>query len=95
MDGPSIFDLQYVLSSCAALSPDEEEELREARPTLNLLNVKYEVSQKIGPWWKGACFRASKSKTVLRDFTAQFRGGEIVAILGSSGNERPLLDQMW
>ncbi|OWF44862.1 ATP-binding cassette sub-family G member 5-like [Mizuhopecten yessoensis] len=91
MDDPSIFDLHYVLSSCATMSPDEEEELRAARPTLNLLNVKYEVSEKVGPWWKGACFRRSKSKTVLRDFTAQFRGGEIVAILGSSGSGKTSL----
>jgi len=85
MEEPSIFDLHYVLSSCATMSPDEEEELRAARPTLNLLNVKYEVKERIGPWWKGACFRPHRTKTVIHDFTAQFRGGEIVAILGSSG----------
>ena len=74
-------------NSFRPFSATEEEELRAAIPTLNLLNVQYEVKTRIGPWWRGGPCRPFRTKTVLRDFTAQFNGGEITAILGSSGKE--------
>ena len=82
----SIFDLNYVLNGCSNLSPDIEEDERAASPTVNMLNVNYEVTEWIGPWWKGACFRRQRKKTVLRDITVQLKSGLLTAILGNSGD---------
>ena len=86
VESPSIFDLNYVLSSCSNFSPDLEEEERASKPTLNLLDVNYEVKERVGPWWKGACFRKQRKKSVLRDVTMQLKSGLLTAILGSSGS---------
>lgn len=86
VESPSIFDLNYVLNSCSNFSPDLEEEERASKPTLNLLEVNYEVKERVGPWWKGACFRKQRKKTVLRDVTMQLKSGLLTAILGSSGS---------
>lgn len=88
VESPSIFDLNYVLNSCSNFSPDLEEEERASKPTLNLLEVNYEVKERVGPWWKGACFRKQRKKTVLRDVTMQLKSGLLTAILGSSGSNQ-------
>lgn len=91
VESPSIFDLNYVLNSCSNFSPDLEEEERASKPTLNLLEVNYEVKERVGPWWKGACFRKQRKKTVLRDVTMQLKSGLLTAILGSSGSGKTSL----
>ncbi|KAJ8308060.1 hypothetical protein KUTeg_012934 [Tegillarca granosa] len=91
VDEPSIFDLQYVLTSCSNVSPDIEEEERFAAPSLNLLGVNYEVKERVGSWYKGACFRPIRKKKVLRDITIQLRGGQLTALLGSSGSGKTSL----
>ncbi|KAK3094013.1 hypothetical protein FSP39_022934 [Pinctada imbricata] len=73
------------------MSPDLEEEERMATPTLNLLNVNYEVTERIGPWWKGACLRRKRRKTVLHDITIQLKSGLLTAILGNSGSGKTSL----
>lgn len=57
----------------------------EEFPTLNLLHVHYDVKEYMGPWYKGACLRHKRNKKILRDITAQFKAGEITALLGNSG----------
>ena len=79
------YDLTYYLYGCSNQSPDADEEERQMIPTLNLLNVSYEVTEYVGPWWKGSCFRQKQKKKVLNDISCQFRSGELTAILGSSG----------
>lgn len=79
------YDLTYYLNGCTNQNPDADEDERQITPTLNLLNISYDVSEFLGPWWKGACFRQKKQKRVLNDINIQFRSGELTAILGSSG----------
>ncbi|XP_076095553.1 ATP-binding cassette sub-family G member 5-like [Mytilus galloprovincialis] len=71
------------------LDPDEDEE--QIVPTLNLLNINYDIKQYVGPWWKGACFRKRQTKTVLSNINVQFKSGEMTAILGSSGSGKTSL----
>lgn len=85
------YDLTYYLHGCTNQNPDADEDERHLIPTLNLLNVSYDVTEYIGPWWKGACFRSKKEKRVLHDINVQFRSGELTAILGSSGKSEFLI----
>jgi ABC-type glutathione transport system ATPase component len=57
----------------------------EAISSLSVQNVNYVVKEWVGPWWKGACFRKIRSKTVLRDISLHVKSAEITAILGNSG----------
>jgi hypothetical protein len=84
-DNACFYDLTYYLYGCSNQSPDADEEERQIIPTLNLLNVSYEITEYIRPWWTGACFRQKQKKIVLNDISCQFRSGELTAILGSSG----------
>jgi ABC-type polysaccharide/polyol phosphate transport system ATPase subunit len=47
--------------------------------------LSYNIKEFVGPWWKGACFRQRRTKTVLNNINVQFCSGELTAILGSSG----------
>ncbi|VDI50556.1 ATP-binding cassette sub-family G member 5-like isoform X1 [Mytilus galloprovincialis] len=85
------YDLTYYLNGCTNQNPDADEDERQITPTLNLLNISYNVSEFLGPWWKGACFRQKKQKRVLNDINIQFRSGELTAILGSSGSGKTSL----
>ena len=84
-DNACFYDLTYYLYGCSNRSPDADEEERQIIPTLNLLSVSYKVTEYVGPWGKGACFRQKQKKIVLNDISCQFRSGELTAILGSSG----------
>lgn len=52
----SIFDLNYVLNSCFNFFFDLEEEECVFKLIFNLLEVNYEVKERVGLWWKGVCF---------------------------------------
>ena len=58
---------------------------QDVRSTLNVSNVTYVVREYVGPWWKGACLRKTRRKTVLENISLQVKSGEITAILGNSG----------
>jgi len=58
---------------------------RQEEYTLNLSHINYTVSERVAKWWQGACFRKVRRRKVLSDVTAQFKSGQITAILGSSG----------
>lgn len=62
-----------------------EGELHRSDNTLNIDNVGYVVNVRHGPWWKGACFRKVRKKTVLSNISMQVKAGKITAILGNSG----------
>jgi hypothetical protein len=81
----SAFDIpvNYILGRCTFGNWDDDDE--EAETTLSVLNVSYVVKERIGPWWKGACFRRIKHKVVLRDASMHMKSGQITAILGGSG----------
>lgn len=64
---------------------DEEPDWRTKEFTLNLSEVTYTITETIGKWYQGACFRKKRQKRVLNNVTAQFKNGEITAVLGSSG----------
>jgi hypothetical protein len=73
------YDLTYYLYGCSNRSPDADEEERQIIPTLNLLNVGYEITEYIRPWWTGACFRQKQKKIILNEISCQFRsGGQII-----------------
>ena len=82
----SVFDVpvNYVLGRCTFGDLDDDEE--PTTPTLSVLNVSYMVKERVGPWWKGACLRRIRHKIVLRDVCMHMQGGQLTAILGSSGN---------
>jgi ABC-type glutathione transport system ATPase component len=75
----------YYFNGCGALSMDPDEDEEQVIPTLNLLRINYNIKEFVGPWWKGACFRQRRTKTVLNNINVQFCSGELTAILGSSG----------
>lgn len=52
---------------------------------LSVSDVTYVVKEYVGPWWRGACFRKTKRKTVLKNISLHVKAGEITAILGNSG----------
>ena len=81
----SVFDVpvNYVLGRCTFGDLDDDEE--PTTPTLSVLNVSYMVKERVGPWWKGACLRRIRHKIVLRDVCMHMQGGQLTAILGSSG----------
>ena len=94
-DNACFYDLTYYLYGCSNRSPDADEEERQIIPTLNLLNVGYEITEYIRPWWTGACFRQKQKKIVLNEISCQFRSGELTAILGSSGKLYLLQTTFW
>jgi hypothetical protein len=49
-DNACFYDLTYYLYGCSNQSPDADEEERQIIPTLNLLNVSYEITEYIRPW---------------------------------------------
>lgn len=58
---------------------------------LSVSDVTYVVKEYVGPWWKGACFRRTRRKTVLKNVSLQVKAGEITAILGNSGSGKTSL----
>ncbi|XP_067682039.1 ATP-binding cassette sub-family G member 5-like [Haliotis asinina] len=60
-------------------------------PVLNIKDVTYTVREWEGPWWKGACFRKRRKKTVLNNITMSLKGGRITALIGSSGSGKTSL----
>lgn len=58
----------------------------EKGPTLALQDINYHVKYRMGPWWTGACFRKLYVKHVLRDVNLAFPAGQLIALVGSSGN---------
>jgi hypothetical protein len=54
-------------------------------PTLALQDVNYRVRYRSGPWWRGACFRHQHVKRVLRDVTLALPAGQLIGLVGSSG----------
>ena len=61
------------------------EEILPQNSTLSIIGLNYTVTEWMGPWWKGACFRRQRKKIVLNDVTMQLKTGQITAILGNSG----------
>lgn len=59
--------------------------------SLSLLNINYEVKERIGPWWKGAIFRKVIHKQVLKEISIHLKSGQITAILGNSGSGKTSL----
>ncbi|XP_071081007.1 ATP-binding cassette sub-family G member 5-like [Haliotis cracherodii] len=60
-------------------------------PVLHIKDVTYTVQEWEGPWWKGACFRKRRNKTVLNNISMSLRGGLITALIGSSGSGKTSL----
>ncbi|KAL5008328.1 hypothetical protein ScPMuIL_013909 [Solemya velum] len=87
----SVLDFASALRGCTTIDHDEEEDDLETVPTLNILHVSYEIKERIGPWWKGFCFRQKRSRTVLNDVSFKFPIGELTGILGSSGSGKTSL----
>ena len=61
------------------------EDILPLNSTLSVIGLSYTIKERLGPWWKGACFRKQRSKVVLNDVTMQLKTGQITAILGNSG----------
>ncbi|ELU08875.1 hypothetical protein CAPTEDRAFT_33227, partial [Capitella teleta] len=59
--------------------------------TLVVEGVNYTVEEKIGSWWKGCCFRPTRTKQVLKDITAHFKSQQLTGILGNSGSGKSSL----
>lgn len=67
------------------------EEILPQNSTLSIIGLNYTVTEWMGPWWKGACFRRQRKKIVLNDVTMQLKTGQITAILGNSGSGKTSL----
>ena len=79
--------LQGVFQSpCPTPAPLRESE--KEVPALALQNINYRVKYRTGPWWTGACFRQQHVKHVLRDVNLALPAGELIALVGSSGNHK-------
>lgn len=87
----SVFDVpvNYVLGRCTFGDIEDDDE--PINPTLSVLNASYIVKERVGPWWKGACLRRIRHQIVLRDVCMHMQGGQLTAILGSSGSGKTSL----
>ncbi|XP_074662481.1 ATP-binding cassette sub-family G member 5-like [Tubulanus polymorphus] len=59
--------------------------------TLSVQEVTYVVKETVGAWYKGACFREERKKTVLNGVNLHLVSGQITAILGNSGSGKTSL----
>lgn len=71
------------------VSPENTD--KNFQQTLCVSDVTYVVKEYVGPWWRGACFRKTKRKTVLKNICLHVKAGEITAILGNSGMSKSSL----
>ncbi|KAL5008818.1 hypothetical protein ScPMuIL_014399 [Solemya velum] len=87
----SLLGFRTILWNCVTVEPEEDEYEQEAVSALNVFNVSYVITERIGAWWSGCCFRGKRSKTVLDDVSFKFPIGELTGILGSSGSGKTSL----
>lgn len=59
--------------------------------TLALQDMRYKVYNRMGPWWRGGCFRKRHVKNVLNDINMALPAGQLIGLVGSSGSGKTSL----
>ena len=85
MDHTTLFEASHLLQRDATPPVDDVDVDAAHVATLTIRHLKYVITERRGPWWRGACFRKARHKTVLNNVTMSIRSGQLTAVAGSSG----------
>ncbi|XP_046364697.2 ATP-binding cassette sub-family G member 5-like [Haliotis rufescens] len=92
MDFSTLTEVAGVVRPMSAMSWEVAcESDRTSAGVVSVNDVSYTVTEWMGPWWKGMCFRQRRQRKVLKNISMLLESGKITAIIGSSGSGKTSL----
>ncbi|XP_041352324.1 ATP-binding cassette sub-family G member 5-like [Gigantopelta aegis] len=91
MDFTTLYEASHLLKKDVTPLVEDVDADTANFTTLTIRNLKYVINERRGPWWKGACFRKVRRKTVLNNVTMSIESGQLTAVAGSSGSGKTSL----